>query len=293
VLAGKVFGIPVKGTHAHSWVMSFENELDAFNAYADALPNNCIFLVDTYDSIQGVRHAVEVGKRLRKRGHKLAGIRLDSGDLAYLSIEARKILNAAGFKGAVIVGSNDLNEHLIASLKQQGAAINTWGVGTMLVTAYDQPALGGVYKLSAVRKPDGTWDHKIKLSEQAAKVTNPGVLQVRRFRERNEFIGDAIYDETRPLLQRITIVDPTDATRRKHFSEKTKYEDLLVPVLRHGKLVYALPSLDAIRTRAQHQLALLHPGIKRFDNPHQYPSGLELTLHEFKTELILRAKGEL
>jgi len=230
---------------------------------------------------------------LRKRGHKLAGIRLDSGDLAYLSIEARKILNAAGFKGAVIVGSNDLNEHLIASLKQQGAAINTWGVGTMLVTAYDQPALGGVYKLSAVRKPDGTWDHKIKLSEQAAKVTNPGVLQVRRFRERNEFIGDAIYDETRPLLQRITIVDPTDATRRKHFSEKTKYEDLLVPVLRRGKLVYDLPSLDSIRTRAQRQLAMLHPGIKRFDNPHQYPSGLELTLHEFKTELILRAKGEL
>jgi len=293
VLAGKIFGIPVKGTHAHSWVMSFENELGAFNAYADALPNNCIFLVDTYDSLQGVRHAVEVGKRLRKRGHKLAGIRLDSGDLAYLSIEARKILNAAGFKGAVIVGSNDLNEHLIASLKQQGAAINTWGVGTMLVTAYDQPALGGVYKLSAVRKPDGTWDHKIKLSEQAAKVTNPGVLQVRRFRERNEFIGDAIYDETRPLLQRITIVDPTDATRRKHFPEKTKYEDLLVPVLRRGKLVYDLPSLDSIRTRAQRQLGMLHPGIKRFDNPHQYPSGLELTLHEFKTELILRAKGEL
>ncbi len=293
VLAGKVFGIPVKGTHAHSWVMSFENELDAFNAYADALPNNCIFLVDTYDSIQGVRHAVEVGKRLRKRGHQLAGIRLDSGDLAYLSIEARKILNAAGFKGAVIVGSNDLNEHLIASLKQQGAVINTWGVGTMLVTAFDQPALGGVYKLSAVRKPDGTWDHKIKLSEQAAKVTNPGVLQVRRFHKRNEYIGDAIYDETRPLAKRITIVDPTDATRRKHFSEYTKYEDLLVPVLRRGKLVYDLPSLDSIRTRAQRQLAKLHPGIKRFDNPHQYPSGLELTLHEFKTELILRAKGEL
>ena len=121
VLAGKILGIPVKGTHAHSWVMSFENELDAFNAYADALPNNCIFLVDTYESLEGVRHAVEVGKRLRKRGYKLGGIRLDSGDLAYLSIEARKILDKAGFKDAVIVGSNDLNEHLIASLKQQGA----------------------------------------------------------------------------------------------------------------------------------------------------------------------------
>jgi nicotinate phosphoribosyltransferase len=293
VLAGKVFGIPVKGTHAHSWVMSFENELEAFNTYADALPNNCILLVDTYDTIRGVQHAIEVGKRLRKRGHKLAGIRLDSGDLAYLSIEARKMLDAAGFKQAIIVGSNDLNEHLIASLKQQNAAINTWGVGTMLVTAYDQPALGGVYKLSAIRKTDGTWDHKIKLSEQTAKVTNPGILQVRRFRNGNEFIGDAIYDETRPLPRRVTIADPADATRRKHFQAGTKYEDLLVPIFRCGKLAYDLPSLDAIRARAQQQLAMLHPGVRRFENPHQYPAGLELTLHEFKTELILRAKGEL
>src|SRR6266550_5321313 len=143
VLAGKVFGIPVRGTHAHSWVMSFENELDSFNAYANALPNNCIFLVDTYNSLEGVLHAIEVGERLRKRGYKLGGIRLDSGDLAYLSIETRKILDAAGFKNAAIMASNDLNEHLIASLKQQGAKINMWGVGTMLVTAYDQPALGG------------------------------------------------------------------------------------------------------------------------------------------------------
>ena len=293
VLAGKILGIPVKGTHAHSWVMAFESELDAFNAYADALPNNCIFLVDTYESLEGVRRAVEAAKRLRKRGYKLGGIRLDSGDLAYLSIEARKILNKAGFKDAVIVGSNDLNEHLIASLKQQGAAINVWGVGTMLVTAYDQPALGGVYKLSAIRKPDGTWSHKVKLSEQTVKVTNPGVLQVRRFREDKEFIGDAIYDETRPLPGSITVVDPIDATRRKHFSAKTKFEDLLVPALRHGRVVYDSPSLDSIRARAQKQLSMLHTGIKRFDNPHQYPAGLELTLHRFKTELILRAKGEI
>ena len=283
----------MKGTHAHSWVMSFDCEADAFTAYADAMPNNCTFLVDTYESLLGVRRAIEVGKHLRKRGHKMVGIRLDSGDLAYLSIEARKLLDAAGFKNAVIVGSNDLNEHLIASLKQQGAKINVWGVGTMLVTAYDQPALGGVYKLSAIRKPDGTWEHKIKLSEQVAKITNPGILQVRRFRERSEFAGDVIYDETRPLPKRVTIVDPTDATRRKRLSEGANYEDLLVPVLRRGKLVYDLPSLDTIRTRAQRQLAMLHPGIKRLDNPHQYPAGLELSLHEFKTELILRAKGEL
>jgi nicotinate phosphoribosyltransferase len=293
VLAGKVFGIPVKGTHAHSWVMSFENELDAFNAYASAMPNNCIFLVDTYDSLAGVRHAIEVGKRLRKQGHKLAGIRLDSGDLAYLSIKARKMLNAAGFKDAVIVASNDLNERLIASLKQQGASIDMWGVGTMLVTAYDQPALGGVYKLSAVRNPDGTWNHKIKLSEQTAKVTNPGILQVRRFRKGGEFVGDAIYDETRPLPREITVVDPVDPTRRKHFSPATKYEDLLVPILRQGKLVYDLPALDSTRAHARRQLSMLHAGIKRFDNPHQYPAGLELTLHEFKTDLILRAKGEI
>jgi nicotinate phosphoribosyltransferase len=291
VLAGKAFGMPVRGTHAHSWVMAFESELEAFEAYAQALPNNCIFLVDTYDSLEGVRHAITAGKRLRERGYKLAGIRLDSGDLAYLSRRARKLLDAAGFKDAAIVASNDLNEHLIASLKQQGAAINVWGVGTMLVTAYDQPALGGVYKLSALRRPDGTWDHKIKLSEQAAKVTNPGVLQVRRFRKGKEFIGDAIYDETRPLPRLVTIVDPAEPTRRKHFAAVAKYEDLLVPILRRGKLVYAMPSLESSRSRAQEQLAMLHRGNKRFDNPHEYPAGLELSLHELKTELILRAKG--
>lgn len=293
VLAGKIFGMPVKGTHAHSWVMSFDDEPEAFQAYADALPNNCIFLVDTFGTLQGVRNAIAVGKRLKRKGHQLAGIRLDSGDLAYLSIEARKMLDAAGFKKAAIVGSNDLNEHLITSLKQQGAKINIWGVGTMLVTAFDQPALGGVYKLSAICAPDGTWTHKIKLSEQAAKVTNPGVLNVRRFRQGKEFIGDAIYDETRPLPPEIVIVDPTDATRRKHFSPATKHEVLLIPVFRKGKLVYDSPSLTEIRARAQEQLAMLHPGIKRLDNPHLYPAGLELGLHDFKTKLILQAKGKM
>ncbi len=292
VLAGKAYGIPVKGTHAHSWVMSFDDEPESFEAYAKALPNNCIFLVDTFDTLQGVRHAIEAGKRLKKLGHDLVGIRLDSGDLAYLSIEARKLLDAAGFRKASILASNDLSEHLIASLKQQGARIDAWGVGTKLVTAYDQPALGGVYKLSALRNSDGTWQHKIKLSEQAVKVTNPGVLQVRRFRKGNLFVGDAIYDETRPLSENVTIVDPADATRRKHFAKGTKFEDLLVPIMRRGRVVYEVPSLEKTRDRARRQLAMLHPGIRRLDNPHQYPAGLELSLHEFKTELILRAKGE-
>jgi nicotinate phosphoribosyltransferase len=291
VLAGKLFGIPVKGTHAHSWVLSFDNELDAFNAYADAMPNNCLFLVDTFDTLEGVRHAVEVGKRLRQQGHELAGIRLDSGDLAYLSIEARKILDAGGFKDAYIVASNDLDEYLIANLKQQGARIDVWGVGTKLVTAYDQPALGGVYKLTAIQNPNGNWDHKLKLSEQTAKITNPGILQVRRYRTNEEFIGDALYDTMRQPNEPMAIVDPLDATRRKHFPPDAKREDLLVPILRRGKLVVELPTLEEIRSRAQQQLAMLHPGIKRFANPHQYPAGLEIGLHDLKTELILRARG--
>lgn len=292
VLAGKTFGIPVSGTHAHSWIMSFDNEKQAFEEYARALPNNCIFLVDTYDSLEGVRHAVEVGKELRQRGSELAGIRLDSGDLAFLSIEARKILDQGGFPNAVIVGSNDLDEHIIESLKTQRAKINVWGVGTRLVTAYDQPALGGVYKLSAIRKPGGPWEHKVKLSEQSAKITNPGILQVRRFRTEKEFVGDAIYDLELGLPGAVTIVDPLDVTRRKHFEPDTICEDLLVPIFREGKLVYQTSSLEEIRKRVQRQLDMLHPGMKRSVNPHEYPAGLELRLHELKTQLVLKARGE-
>lgn len=293
LLAGQALGIPVAGTHAHSWVMAFDDELAAFKAYAASQPNNSILLVDTYDSLEGVRHAIEVGKLLRRKGHRLAGIRLDSGDLAYLSIEARKLLDAAGFGKVSIVASNDLDEHLIASLKHQGAAINVWGVGTRLVTASPQAALGGVYKISALRRADGRWEPKLKISDQAAKVTNPGVLQVRRYRRRKEFVGDAIYDATKPLSNRVTIVDPVDPTRRKHFDPATRSEELLVPVFRDGRLVYQSPELNAIRQRAREQLAALHPGIKRFENPHRYPAGLELGLHELKLRLILRAKGEL
>src|SRR5437016_14215001 len=213
--AGQQFGIPVSGTQAHSWIMFFESESEAFTAYAKAMPNNCIFLVDTYDSLAGVRHAVEIGKQLRDQGHTLGGIRLDSGDLAFLSIQARRILDEAGFTDAAIVASNDLDEHIIESLKQQGAAIKVWGVGTRLATAYDHPALGGVYKLSAIRRPDGAWERKLKLSEQAAKITNPGILQVRRFRADGEFAGDAIYDTNLPIPSAFTIVDPLDPTRRK------------------------------------------------------------------------------
>ncbi|MCP4708124.1 MAG: nicotinate phosphoribosyltransferase, partial [Planctomycetes bacterium] len=175
VLAGKIYDIPVKGTHAHSWIMCFESEIEAFETYARAMPNNCIFLVDTYDTIDGVKHAVKVGYRLRQKGFEMVGIRLDSGDLAYLSIKARELLDAAGFPKARIVASNDLDEQLVTSLKDQGARIDIWGIGTKLITANDQPALGGVYKLSAIRYPGGEWRHKVKLSEQTIKISNPGV----------------------------------------------------------------------------------------------------------------------
>src|SRR6185295_7194692 len=216
VLAGKRFGIPVRGTHAHSWVMSFDSELESFRAYADVMPNNCVFLVDTYDTLQGVKNAVEVGRALRARGQELGGIRLDSGDLAWLSVEARRILDEAGFPKALIVASNDLDEHLIQSLKVEGAAIDVWGVGTKLATAYDQPALGGVYKLAAVRRPGQAWTYRVKLSEQTVKVSTPGIQQVRRFVAGGEFMADAIYDEELGLgAGDVTIVDPVDPTRQK------------------------------------------------------------------------------
>ena len=292
VLAAKLFGIPVGGTHAHSWVMSFSEEIDAFDSYAAALPNNCIFLVDTYNTLQGVRHAVRIGKKLRSHGHEMIGIRLDSGDLAYLSIEARKILDQAGFPKAKILASNDLDEHLITSLKLQDAKIDTWGVGTRLVTAFDQPALGGIYKLGAIRDEAGKWQYKLKLSEQTAKISVPGVLQVRRFSDDGLFLADAIYNEANLPSGDISIIDPADMTRRKLLPSSLAHEDLLVPIFRAGQLVYAPPALADVQKRAKDQLSHVHPGIKRFENPHTYPVGLERNLHELRTELILKARGE-
>ena len=292
VLAGKLLGIPVRGTHAHSWVMSFDDELEAFLAYAEALPNNCVFLVDTYDTLQGVHKAVEAGKRLQERGHRLAGIRLDSGDLAYLSIEARKILDAAGFDQAVIIASNDLDEHIITSLKDQGATICVWGVGTRLVTGYDQPALGGVYKLTALRRPGEAWQYKLKLSEQTAKISTPGILQVRRYFSDEGFVADAIYDLHSDLKDGCTIVHPLDFTRRKKISGNTPHIDLQLPIYRAGRRVYHSPPIEEIRSQAKRQLGQLHPGIRRFINPHVYPVGLEQGLHELKTKLIFQARNK-
>jgi nicotinate phosphoribosyltransferase len=291
VLAGRLLGLPVSGTHAHSWVMAFDSELEAFEAFARAQPNDCIFLVDTYDTLEGVRNAARVGQQLKAGGQRLVGIRLDSGDLAWLSIEARRILDQAGLEDAKIVASNDLDEHTIASLKEQGARIDVWGVGTRLVTGGDQSALGGVYKLGAVRAKGGEWSPRIKLSEQAAKTSNPGVQQVRRFSDSHGFVADVIYDETAGLPQEAVIVDPLDPTRRKRVPPGTRGEDLLVPVMRGGQTCYQPPGIGEARARVQAQLAQLHPGIKRFVHPHQYPVGLSLELFELKTRLILQARG--
>ncbi len=290
VLAGARLSIPTKGTHAHSWVMSFDSEREAFEAWADVLPNNALLLVDTYNTLQGVARAIEVGRKLRERGYELMGIRLDSGDLAYLSIEARKMLDAAGFPGAAIAASNELDEHVITSLKDQNARIDLWGVGTRLITAYDQPALGGVYKLGALKRRGREWEHRIKISEQVAKITTPGMLQVRRFFSGREATGDMIWDELIGEPSR-TIVDPADLTRRKSFADDAPHEDLLVPVFRAGKRVYDSPSLEEIRGRRERDFARFHDGIKRFVNPHRYPVGLEEKLFDLRTRLILQARG--
>ena len=290
VLAGKLFGIPVRGTHAHSWVMSFDDEIEAFKEYAKALPNNCVFLVDTYDTLEGVKRAVDAGKWLRRAGHELIGIRLDSGDLAYLSIEARRILDAEGFPDAKIIASNELDENIITSLKEQGAKIAVWGVGTKLITAYDQPALGGVYKLSAVRSSGGEWKYKVKLSEQAAKVSNPGILQVRRYSKGAEAIADVIYDQRTDLSQGCIMVDPFDMTRQKRLPAQTESRDLLVPVFRAGKRVYPKVTIEEAKKNARGNLEWFHSGVKRFVNPHQFPVGLEKSLYVLKTDLILKTR---
>lgn len=291
LLAGMTFGIPVRGTHAHSWIMVFEDEAEAFAAWAEALPQACVFLVDTYQTLRGVERAIEVGRRLRERGHRLLGVRLDSGDLAYLSQQARRRLDEAGFPDAAVMASNELDEHLVQSLRAQGAPIGVWGVGTRLVTCQDQPALGGVYKLSAVRAPGGPWSHRIKLSEQAPKTTTPGLLRVRRYEVDGAPAGDLILDELTPVATPATMVDPLDPTRRKLFPDSARFEELLVPVIRGGRPVWRAPPLAEVRARVQDQLSRFHAGIKRFANPHRYPVGLEQGLHQTKTRLVLQARG--
>ena len=294
VLAGQLFGVPVSGTHAHSWVMSFPDELSAFRAYAAAFPNNCVLLVDTYDVEQGLRNAITVGLEMRERGERLSGVRIDSGDLSWLAKMARRMLDEAGLSDCGIVLSNDLDEFAIQSIRDEGAQVNSWGVGTKLACAYDQPTLGGVYKLSATCAPeDGVWRDRLKISESAAKLTTPGVLDVRRyFHEDGRIAGDMIFDVNAGVGERETIVDPADDIRQKRLSGK-RFETLLKPLARKGETVLGADLRDALaaRDRAQAGLATLDESQKRMLNPHTYPVGLEYGLFERRRDLVLQLRG--
>ncbi|MEM9586649.1 MAG: nicotinate phosphoribosyltransferase [Planctomycetota bacterium] len=283
VLAGKLHGIPVRGTHAHSWVMSFDTEPEAFDAYAKAMPNNCVFLVDTYDTLAGVTNAIEVGRQLRARGHQMVGIRLDSGDLGQLSRQARQMLDDAGFSDASIVASNDLDESSIAELKSQGACIAIWGVGTNLVTAKGNPALGGVYKLGAIRNNDGDWEPRIKLSEQAIKRSVPGIQQVRRWTHDGKLVGDVLFSQLigpPDGLSGHRVESPDQSLEIASVGESS---DLLQPVMRSGQVVPPHQSLQQIRQFALSQLAQLPAGVLSGDLA--YPVVLEERLSQQREAL--------
>jgi nicotinate phosphoribosyltransferase len=282
VLAAKLFGIPVKGTHAHSWIMAFDEEKQAFQTFAQMRPKNCVMLIDTYNSLAGAKRAIQVARSIPN--FELAGVRLDSGDLAKLSIEVRKILDQAGFTRTQIMASNELDEYLIRDLKQQGAKIDVWGVGTNLVTGKDQPALDGVYKLAALQNERGEWIHKLKLSEQTVKVTNPGILQVRRYKTDSSYFADAVYDELLGIEEPAILIDQQDPSRQMEGVEQ--FTDLLVPIFRKGKLLYQSPSMQQMQAHAKKELPLLPAVMKRFTNPQPYFVGLEKKLYEKKLSLI-------
>lgn len=293
VLAGEMFGIGVSGTHAHSWVMSFPDELSAFRAYADTFPKACLLLVDTYDTLRsGVPNAITVFRELRERGYEPMGIRLDSGDLAYLSKRARVMLDEAGFPQAKICASSDLDENVIRDLKMQGCRIDTWGVGTRLITSEDNPALGGVYKMAA-EVVDGRMVPKIKLSDNPAKVTNPGYKKLfRLYGPDGMAIADLIaleeetLDETKPLR----IFDPEHSYKNMLVEQFTARE-LLVPVFREGRQVYTAPSVAEIRAYARRELDTMWDEYRRLMQPHIYKVDLSDRLYDLKKRLIREHTG--
>ena len=294
VLCGQLFDVPVKGTHAHSWIMSFPDEYTAFKTYADLYPTACILLVDTYDTLKsGVPNAIRVFQEMRAAGIPLTfyGIRLDSGDLAYLSKKARRMLDEAGFPDAVISASNDLDEYLIESLKAQGAAITSWGVGTNLITAKDNPAFGGVYKLAAVMGEDGSFIPKIKLSENSEKVTNPGNKKIYRVYEKETgkikadliCLVDESFSEDEPLL----LFDPSEPWKKTKLPAGSfTLRELLVPVFKDGKCCYESPRVMDIRSYCMKEQDTLWDETKRFVNPHQVYVDLSRKLYDTKIELL-------
>ena len=289
VLTGQMYNIPIAGTHAHSWVMSFPDEITAFRKYAEMFPTSCLLLVDTYDTLKsGVPNAIQVFDELRAQGHEPVGIRLDSGDLAYLSREARKMLDAAGYPNTNICASGDLDENLIRDLKLQGACIDTWGVGTKLITSEDCPSLGGVYKMSA-ETVDGRVIPKIKISENPVKITNPGVKKLWRIYDNKtgKATADLIaldyetFDTTRPL----TIYDPVNTWKSMTLTDYTMKE-LQVKVFEGGKRVYDSPSLQQIQQHCQDDLDTFWDQYKRLLNPHRYKVDLSDSLWMLKNSML-------
>ncbi len=300
VLAGKMFGIPVKGTHAHSWVMSFPSELEAFRAYVKFFPNACTLLVDTYDTINsGVKNAIKVFDEMKKNGvsTERIGIRLDSGDIAYLSKKAREMLDEAGYPNAVITASNDLDEYLIRDLKLQGAKVTNWGVGTNLITSSDCPSFGGVYKLAAQTDGDGVLKPAIKLSDNPEKVTNPGYKKIVRFYDKltGKIKADliALDNEKFDSSEDLTIFDP-QAIWKKMTLKKDTYvtRELLTPIFLDGKCVYESPQIMDIREYCEKEQATLWEEHRRLVNPHIVPVDLSQKLWDLKQEMIRNIRGE-
>ncbi len=294
VLTGQMFDVPVLGTHAHSWIMSFPDEYTAFREYAKLYPNACILLVDTYDTLKsGVPNAIRVFREMRDAGihSSYYGIRMDSGDLAYLSKKVRKMLDNAGFTDAVISASNDLDEYLIESLKSQGATITSWGVGTNLITSKDNPSFGGVYKLAAIRNENGDFIPKIKLSENVEKVTNPGNKTFYRIYDnatgkiRADLIclADEVFDESKDLK----LFDPNAPWKKTKLAGGTYHmREMLIPVIKNGKAVYHSPSVMEIREICMKEKDTLWDETKRFVNPQEIYVDLSQKLYDMKTELL-------
>lgn len=290
VLAGKMFDIAVKGTHAHSWVMSFPDELTAFRKYAEIYPDGCLLLVDTYDTLKsGVPNAIKVFDELTAKGYRPLGIRLDSGDLAYLSKKARAMLDAAGYDYVKIFASGDIDEDVLLALQAQDAKIDIFGIGTRLITSYTNPSLGGVYKLAAMENEKGELDPKIKVSNTPAKITNPGLKKVVRIYDADNMaaadlicLEDDVFDESKPL----TIFHPEQIWKKTTF-EKYHIEELMVDVFKGGKLVYKLPSLAEIGKRLDEQAASFYPEYLRVVNTQEYKVDLSQRLYDLKHKLLL------
>ncbi len=294
VLAGQMFDVPVSGTHAHSWVMNFNTEYEAFKAYADAYPNAVLLLVDTYDTLKsGIPNAIKVFKEVRAKGGKPVGIRLDSGDLAYLTKKARQMLDEAGFEDAIICASGDLDENLIQSLKVQGAKINSWGIGTKLITSANMPALGGVYKLAGVIDEKGEIIPKIKVSESSVKITNPGFKKIVRIYDNDTNKAEAdlimLYDEEIDETKPLTITHPVDTWKKITFTNYT-VKTLTMQVIKGGKVVYDMPKLKEIASFAKSEMSTFWDEYLRIDSPHIYKVDLSDKLLQLKNEMLSEIK---